>query len=273
MGDFLGKITDPGDFLGAQSSKAAQETSADLGYKTLEMQKEWMDYIKGMYEPYHESGLWALQNQRGMIDELNAPIDYEAIQKGPEYAAMSQAANQNLMANQEAMGGMGSTSTGNALGANTFNILNQLGQQQKMDTMNQFNAYGAMSGQGMQGGNSLGSFGGNTLSGMAGTMSGIGTGAMNAAAMKQQQGTGLLSAGVGLLSMFSDIRLKDNIKATGEKSSKGHEIYTWDWNEIAEGLGLTGSGKGVIADKVELKDPEAITIDESGYKKVDYARV
>ena len=96
---------------------------------------------------------------------------------------------------------------------------------------------------------------------------------MNQAAMQQQQGTGLLTAGVGLLSMFSDIRLKDNIKATGDKSAKGHEIYTWDWNDIAEGLGLTGSGKGVIADKVELKDPDAITIDESGYKKVDYARV
>lgn len=273
MGDFLGKITDPGDFLGAQSSKAAQKTSADLGYKTLGMQQDWMDYIKGMYEPYNQAGLSALSSQMGMINDLSDPIDYAAIQAGPEYAAMSQAANQNLMANQEAMGGMGSTSAGNALGANSFNILNQLGNQQRQDKMNQFNAYGAMSGQGMQGGNSLGSFGGNTLSGMAGTMSGIGTGAMNQAAMQQQQGTGLLTAGVGLLSMFSDVRLKDNIKATGEKSAKGHEIYTWDWNDIAEGLGLTGSGKGVIADKVEIKDPDAITIDESGYKKVDYARV
>lgn len=273
MGDVLGKITDPGDFLGAQSSKKAAETSADLGYQTLAMQQEWMDYIKGMYEPYNDAGLNALAQQQGMLGELTAPIDYDAIAKGPEYAAMSQAANQNLMANQEAMGGMGSTSTGNALGANSFNILNQLGQQQRADQYNKYNALGAISGQGMQGGNSLGSFGGNTLSGMAGTMSGIGTGAMNQAAMQQQQGTGLLTAGVGLLSMFSDIRLKDNIKATGERSPNGHELYTWDWNELAKDLNLTGSGKGVIADKVELKDPEAITIDESGYKKVDYARV
>lgn len=273
MGDTLGKITDPGDFLGAQGAKKAQKTSADLGYKTLAMQQDWMDYIKGMYEPYNQAGLSALSSQMGMINDLNSPIDYAAIQAGPEYAAMSQAANQNLMANQEAMGGMGSTSTGNALGASTFNILNQLGQQQRADQMNQFNAYGAMSGQGMQGSQGLGSFGGDTLSGMAGTMSGIGTGAMNSAAAQQQQGTGLLTAGVGLLSMFSDIRLKDNINATGEKSKNDHEIYTWDWNDLAEGLGLSGSGKGVIADKVELKDPKAITIDESGYKKVDYARV
>lgn len=273
MGDTLGFITDPGDFLGARSSKKAAETSADLGYKTLEMQQEWMDYIKGMYEPYNQAGLTAMSRQMGMLDDLNQPIDYAALQAGPEYAAMSQAANQELMANQEAMGGMGGTSAGNALGANSFNILNTLGNQQRADQLNQFNALGAISGMGLQGSQGVGTFGGNTMSGMAGTMSGIGTSAMNQAAMQQQQGTGLLSAGVGLLSMFSDIRLKDNIKSTGEKSEKGHEIYTWVWNELAESLGLTGSGKGVIADKVELKDPEAITIDESGYKKVDYARV
>ena len=146
-------------FMGAQAGKAAQKTSADLGYKTLGMQQDWMDYIKGMYEPYNQAGLSALSSQMGMINDLSDPIDYAAIQAGPEYAAMSQAANQNLMANQEAMGGMGSTSTGNALGANSFNILNQLGNQQRQEQMNQFNAYGAMSGQGMQGGNSLGSFG------------------------------------------------------------------------------------------------------------------
>lgn len=273
MGDTLGKLHDPGDFMGAQAGKDAQKLNERLGTETLAMQKDWLDYIKGQYEPYSQAGRNALSNQVGMLDELNAPIDYAALQNSPEFAAISQAANNSLMANAEAMGGMGNTSTGNALGANTFNILNQLGQQQKMDRMNQFNAYGAISGQGMQGSQGLGSFGGDTLSGMAGTMSGIGTGAMNAAAQKQQQGAGLLSAGVGLLAMFSDIRLKDNIKATGEKSKNGHEIYTWDWNDIAEGLGLSGGGKGVIADKVELKDPEAITIDESGYKKVNYARV
>ncbi|AUR85658.1 hypothetical protein NVP1079O_14 [Vibrio phage 1.079.O._10N.286.45.E9] len=279
MGDTLGKIVDPGDFLGAQSSKKAAETSANLGYQTLGMQQEWMDYIKGMYEPYNQAGLSALSSQMGMINDLGDPIDYAAIQEGPEYAAMSQAANQNLMANQEAMGGMGSTSTGNALGASSFSILNQIGQQQKADQMNQFNAYGAMSGQGMQGSQGVGSFGGDTLGGMASTMSGIGTGALNAAAQKQNSSMGLIGGlgsafmSGGGLAMFSDIRLKDKIEFTGEYSPNGHEIYTWKWNDLAKDLNLTGSGKGVIADKVELKDPEAITIDESGYKKVDYARV
>lgn len=273
MGDTLGKITDPGDFLGAQSAKAAQQASEKLGMETLAMQKDWMEYIKGIYEPYNQAGLTAMSRQMGMLDDLNQPIDYAAIQSGPEYAAMSQAANQELMANQEAMGGMGSTSAGNALGANSFNILNTLGNQQRADQLNQFNALGAISGMGLQGNQGLGTFGGNTLSGMAGTMSGIGTGMMNSAAAQQQQATGLLGAGIGALAAFSDVRLKDNIKATGKKTPKGHEIYTWDWNEIAEGLGLSGSDSGVIADKVELKDPEAVTIDESGYKKVDYARL
>ncbi|MEL7286259.1 MAG: hypothetical protein AAGJ57_01475 [Pseudomonadota bacterium] len=273
MGDFLGKITDPGDFLGAQSSKKAQQTSADLGYKTLAMQQDWLDYIKGAYEPYQEAGLDALGRQMSMIDQLNQPTDYAALQRGPEYSAISEAVNRSLLANQEAMGDVGSSATANALGANTFNILNTLGQQQKGDQMNQFNVLGAISGKGLQGSQGLGTFGGNTISGMAGTLSGIGTNALNAAAAQKQQGAGLLSAGAGLLAAFSDIRLKDNIEFTGKRSPKGHEIYTWDWNEEAEKLGLTGKGEGVIADKVEAKDPKAVTIDESGFKKVNYARV
>lgn len=272
--DIVGKITDPGDFFGARSAQSAADTSAKLGAETLAMQKDWMNYIQGMYEPYHEAGIKALSGQMGMLDKMNQPIDYAALQSGPEYAAMQQAASNQLMANKEAMGGMGATSTGNALGANTFNILNALGNQQRADQQNQFNALGAISGMGMQGNQGVGTFGGDTLSGMAGTMSGIGTGAMNAAAMKQQQGSNLLGAGIGLLAAFSDIRLKDNIKATGEKTKNGHEIYTWDWNEKANEIGLKGSNKGVIADKVEVSNPELVMIDkDTGYKKVNYAGV
>ncbi len=273
MTDIIGKITDPGDFFGARAAKDAGQLSSDLGYQTLGMQRDWMDYIKGAYAPYQQAGLGALSQQVGMLNDIGKPTDYSAIQKGPEFAAAQQAAGGALMANREAMGGMGATSTGNALGANTFNIMNQIANQQKADQMNRFNALGAISGQGMQGSQGVGQFGGNTLSGMAGTMSGIGTGALNSAASQQQANTGLLSAGLGVASLFSDIRLKDDVVFTGDYSNNGYKIYTWEWNKKANEIGLTGSGKGVIADEVEKEDPDAVNVDDNGYKKVNYARV
>ncbi|PNH94092.1 tail fiber domain-containing protein [Vibrio diazotrophicus] len=301
-GGLLGKITDPGDFLGAQSTADAAETSKDLGYRTLAMQQDWMDYIKGQYEPYSQVGQQALSQQMGQLSNLQnlANAEYPTLAQAPSYADLassqefkdiSNQAQYSLLNAAEATGGLGSTATGNALGASTANVLSNLYGQKYAENVDQynadvaannalygrnldyFNALGAISGQGMQGSSGLGSFGGDTLSGMSGTLSGIGTGALNAAAQQTSRGTGLLSAGAGLLAAFSDIRLKKNVKATGELTKRGNEIYQWDWNEKAKELGLVGSGHGVIADHAESITPDAVSIDESGYKVVDYARV
>jgi len=139
-----------------------------------------------------------------------------------------------------------------------------------MGEQNYFNALGSVTGAGMQGLQGLGQYGGSTIGGMGGTLSGLASGALGEAAGQTQKGTGVMSLLGGL---FSDVRLKDNIKFTGNYSPKGYEIYTWTWNDAAEKLGLSGDSEGVIADKVEMVDPDAITLDESGYKKVNYERV
>jgi len=301
-GGFLGKITDPGDFLGAQATSEANQTSKDLGYQTLGMQKDWMDYIKGQFEPYSQAGQQALSQQMGQLGtlqglansqrpEFNVAPSYSDIADSQQFKDISNQANYSLLNAAEATGGLGSTAIGNALGASTANVLSNLYGQRYAENVDKynadiaarnelygrnldyFNALGAISGQGMQGSSGLGSFGGDTLSGMAGTLSGIGTGALNAAAQQTNRGTGLLSAGAGLLAAFSDIRLKKNVKATGEYTERGNEIYTWDWNEKAKKLGLVGSGRGVIADHAEQVTPAAVSTDKSGYKVVDYARV
>lgn len=272
-GGLLGKITDPGDFFGSQSSASAAQTSADLGYKTLDMQKDWLNYIKGQYEPYSEAGQRALTAQEGMLSQLAAGPDYEAASNSQAFQEANRQAQYSLLNSAEATGGLGSTATGNALGASSANVLSNVANEQYGNLYNYFSALGALSGQGLQGSQGVGSFGGDTISGMAGTMSGIGTGALNAAAQQTQRGTGLLTAGAGLLAAFSDIRLKKNVKATGEYTERGNEIYTWDWNEKAKKLGLVGSGRGVIADHAEQVTPAAVSTDKSGYKVVDYARV
>ena len=59
---------------------------------------------------------------------------------------------------------------------------------------------------------------------------------------------------------------KTNIKKIGEKS--GFNIFTWDWNDLAETIGLKGQSRGVMADEVNMVNPNAITF-ERGFMKVN----
>ena len=72
------------------------------------------------------------------------------------------------------------------------------------------------------------------------------------------------------LSLFglSDKRLKENIKLVDKV--KGHNVYTWDWNDTAKKLGVTSPTKGVIAQEILQSNPEAIALHESGYLMVNY---
>ena len=84
-------------------------------------------------------------------------------------------------------------------------------------------------------------------------------------------GAGGLMEGIGsMYSAFSDARLKDDITPTGETLG-GFPVYRWVWNKAASALGLSGSATGVIAQEVEAHRPEAVSADESGFLKVDYA--
>jgi len=69
--------------------------------------------------------------------------------------------------------------------------------------------------------------------------------------------------------MFSDERLKENIKPIG-KSENGHNVYTWDWNDKAKELRVNDLTTGVLAQEVKKYMPEAVTEDENGYYKVNY---
>lgn len=93
-------------------------------------------------------------------------------------------------------------------------------------------------------------------------------GEVGAATAQGQGAQNLLTSGLLAGSIFSDIRLKENLNKIGE--SNGHNIYYWTWNKIAEKLGLSGDGIGVIAQEVLKICPEAISTDR-GYMKVNYS--
>lgn len=84
--------------------------------------------------------------------------------------------------------------------------------------------------------------------------------------------TGAVKSGVtSVMGMFSDVRLKNNIKLLGTRN--GYNIYSWEWNDKAKSLGIdTEPNTGVLAQ--ELLYTDAVHIDtDTGYYKVDYTKL
>ena len=68
-------------------------------------------------------------------------------------------------------------------------------------------------------------------------------------------------------SMWSDVRLKENIKRTG-KSPSGIPIYEFNY------IGGKNRYSGVIAQDLLKTNPSVVTVDEkSGYYKVNYDKI
>jgi len=74
-------------------------------------------------------------------------------------------------------------------------------------------------------------------------------------------------AGAASAGTFSDERLKKNIQRIGTLGDFGW--YSWDWNEIAQKLGITDETYGVIAQEVAGSRPDVIS-ERDGYLTVNY---
>ena len=94
---------------------------------------------------------------------------------------------------------------------------------------------------------------------------GIGMGALNPRTGKVAKPRGLLGIGGGgaFGRMFSDIRLKENITKTGVSKSG---IPTYEFNYI----GCTEKYSGAMAQDLLAIKPDAVSLDASGYYKVNY---
>ena len=83
---------------------------------------------------------------------------------------------------------------------------------------------------------------------------------------------GAAAGGIGqLIGAFSDSRLKENINLIGK--SKGHNVYTWDWNAKGKSIGASKfPTMGVIAQEVS-HIPNAVTVGDHGYLMVNYGEL
>ena len=103
------------------------------------------------------------------------------------------------------------------------------------------------------------------IGGMGGTQTGTTSGGGSSTFDK------LVSGGSMVGSFFSDKRLKKNIQEIGEYH--GQKVYEWEWTDEAKELVGNQGTFGVIAQDFANTHPDAVSLDESGYFKVDYNKL
>ena len=260
MGNIVSKVTDGLGLTDSQQGARAVESGTA---QQVAAQREALAYMKereALPQQFREGALTQLGGFYGL--EGGDPNADQNLQANPLFqATIGQLPQQEeaILRNQSATGALRSGGTDMMLADN-----------QRMNTLSAYqNAMG-----GLQGLASLPSNANQIASGMAGIGQTQRQGTIGAAqssiAGKQaafDEMMGLGKMGAEALSGFSDIRLKDNIQPAGDRF--GHSWFTWDWNDTARALGLSGSSEGVIADLVKSMRPDLVG-ERDGYLTVDY---
>lgn len=247
MGNVLGGLFGGGGDSSAKASIKASETQAAA-------QREALDYLKQINElpqEYREKALTQLGNYYGLGEPGAQEQAMSGLEQSPIYKAMmgGQAAGEEaILRNQAMTGGLRSGNTQEAL----YDYNTQLQNQALL------NAYQDQVG-GLAGLSGTESYAPAIASNIAGIGQTLAQGQVAAAQAKQagnQMGMGNMMglAQLGLSAynsgIFSDPRLKKDIKPAGKKN--GYNWYTWTWADAAKALGLEGKGEGVMATEVEL---------------------
>jgi len=288
VGDLVGSIFGGGG--GDEASDAAQNaanTQAMYQQDALKYMKEREALPRQFSEGALKGlgGIYGLEggtgNQQDLIDRATQSPLYQSIMGGRE------AGEESILRNASMTGGF----RGGGSQENLYSFNTQLQNQALLQSYNQQL-------QGLQGMAGLP----NNTSAIAGMTAGIGqtlgqgqVAAAQAQQTGQQQGFGNLmglggmaaeggafdglggllksgaSSAMGWLgSLFSDRRLKKNIEKIGEVN--GHNWYMWDWNIVANKMGLDGKSEGVLADELVKTNPECIGI-RHGFMIVDYIKL
>ncbi len=275
VGDLLGFGDDPGE-RAAESSIAAAEIQAAGQERAAQIQADYMREALGylqereeLPQQFREESLQRLAgiaglpggvgDQQQLINQAIASPLYGAIMGGQE------AGEEAILRSAAATGGLRSGNVQSAL----YDYNTQLQNKALLESYNQ-----QLSGlQGMAGLPSGAQQIAELQSGIGQTLGGGAAGAATAQAQgltaagqaqqaySQQQAGNLMGlGGLGLLAygMFSDRRLKRDIKRIGQIA--GWNWYTWAWNSVAEKMGLKGECQGCMADEVFAERPDAVIL-------------
>lgn len=188
VGDIIGSVT---------GTKQAAKSSANAANQAAGVSREQFEAMQAGLAPFTNFGMSMIP---GLIQNMQ-PIDNEQALSdyydSGEYAMMSNQANNNLMANAEAMGGMGGSTNAN----NLMRIAPQMGQQhlgalnsQRMDNFNMMNS---MYGSGLNAAAQTGQAGQNYASQAGAAYQQAGQAKAQGAMAPFQSMMGLASLGIG----------------------------------------------------------------------------
>ena len=251
------------DFSGEKAGKQASEASAEGARIAAESQRESLDYLKereALPQQFREGALQQLGGLYGLEGGTGSQQQFiDQAKASPMYEAMLRSGDESALRNRSATGGLRS---GGAI-ADTQ-------EAQDRALLTSYN-------QQLQGVQGLANLPSNTNQIAAGTAGigqtlaqGVTAGAQGQIAAQNMGMNQLIGLGQAGAMAFSDIRLKENIKHLGAED--GQNWYSWDWNDKASELGLSGSDTGVMAHEVFDSKPEAIGT-FAGYITVDYSQL
>lgn len=142
VGDAIGSVV--GDITGANQAAEAQTNAAN---QSAAISKEQFEAIQKNLAPFLQFGTNQLQGLQGVMQPLNRQEELATYYSSPEFALQSRQARGQQLAAAEATGGLGSTSTGNALASIAPTLgMSYLGQReaQQADLFNRLMAGASM---------------------------------------------------------------------------------------------------------------------------------
>lgn len=159
VGDAIGSVV--GGITGSNKAADAQINAAN---QSAALSKEQFDIIQHNLAPFLQFGTGQLQGLAGLMQPLDRQGELASYYNSPEFAIQSRQARGQQLAAAEATGGLGSTSTGNALAS----IAPQLGMsylgQREAQQADLFNRLFAGAGMGLNAATQQGQAGQNYVS-------------------------------------------------------------------------------------------------------------
>jgi hypothetical protein len=265
-----------GGMMQADAAEDAANLQAGAAGQGIAEQRRQFDALQALLKPYTEAGVPALEQQQAFLGLRGPDAEQAAIDRISSGAGFQESVRQGeeaLLQRASATGGLRGGNIQGALAQFRPALLNQALEQQYsrlggMTQLGQRSAAG-VGAAGMESGTNVA----NLLSQQGAALAGGELGQakaygqvlnMPAQFLGMQYGAGG-KAGMGFGNMFSDRRLKKNIKQIGTRAD-GLNVYEFDY--------VWGGGRqiGLMAQEVQTIYPGAVS-ESVGYLMVDYSKV
>lgn len=265
MGEIVSKVT---DFIGITDSDAGQQAaqaSTDASQVQAGYMQDALDYLKqqsALPTEIRDQSLRALQSF--YYDPQGQSALINQVQSNPLYQQQLKAGEEAVLRSASATGGLRGGGSISDVANYSSNLLNQA-------VKNQLAGY-----QGLAGLNTNANQIASLTTGIGQALAQGQTAAAQAQMQAQQANAsnllGLGQLGIGALA-FSDDKLKDNPVVIADTSHPDIKKYRWEWNNIAQELGMTGEDRGYLASEIEKVWPELVHLDGSGYRKIELSKI